>query len=486
MDDYAAPVFFMPMTNPKVLVVDDDSGIRRSLTRLLENSEHTTSQACDGEQALALLQQEAVDLILLDIKMPRSNGLEVLKEIKKLDPKVPVVIMTAHGTTSTAIEAIKGGAYDYILKPFDIPALLDLVRKALEASAAMKHHVAVAPLDHAQEAPESLVGKSQAMQEVYKMIGRIAQSDITVLLEGESGTGKELVARAIYHHSLRNQKPFLAVNCAAIPEALLESELFGHERGAFTDAKTLRIGKFEQCHGGTIFLDEIGDMSLPTQSKVLRVLQDKEFQRVGGTENIKVNVRVLAATHRDLLKGITEGKFRQDLYYRLNVLIIKLPPLRDRKADVPLLAHYFLNKFQPAGRHFTLTAASLEKLKQYDWPGNVRELENVLKRAMVVSKKDVLIQGDFQWQDNAADTAATGHRFSLDEHAKAIFEEMLHRITSPQGPAIMDKIEARLIGLALEHTQGNQLRAAKLLGMNRNTLRKKMQGYCITGQYKAT
>ncbi len=473
------------MTLPKILIVDDDASIRRSLSRLLESWQYTLSQASDGESGLALLQKESPDLVIMDIKMPKSSGLDILQEIKKFDAKVPVIIMTAHGTTSNAIEAIKLGAYDYILKPFDIPALQELLRKALEASAAMKHLVSVSELDHSEEAPETLIGKSKPMQEIYKMIGRIAQSDITVLLEGESGTGKELIARAIYHHSLRSEKPFLAINCAAIPETMLESELFGHERGAFTDAKTTRIGKFEQCNGGTIFLDEIGDMSLTTQSKVLRVLQEKEFQRVGGAATLKVNVRILAATNRDLAKCITEGKFRQDLYYRLNVLSIKLPPLRERKEDISLLAHYFLNKFAPPRRRFTLTPGALEKLAHYDWPGNVRQMENVLKRAMVVSKKDALLPGDFLFEDTPSETSSKCAGFSLDQHAGAIFQEILRAPATSNAPVLMDQIEARLIQLALEHTQGNQLKAADLLGINRNTLRKKMQVYKIIGQYRA-
>ncbi len=473
------------MTLPKILIVDDDNSIRKSLGKVLENSGYSVVQAADGDQALALLPNESVDLVLMDVKMPRKSGLEILGHIKELDAKVPIIIMTAHGTTSTAIQAIKSGAYDYILKPFDIPALLELVCKALEASAAMKHVVAVSELDRTEEAPDSIIGKAKPMQEIYKMIGRIAESDITVLLEGESGTGKELVARAIYHHSLRSQKPFLAINCAAIPEALLESELFGHERGAFTDAKTMRIGKFEQCNTGTIFLDEIGDMSMPTQSKVLRVLQEKEFQRVGGTENIKVNVRVLCATNRDLAKDIQEGQFRQDLFYRLNVLTIKLPALRERKEDIPLLTSYFLKKFGSMGRRFTVAPAALEKLCKYTWPGNVRQLENVLKRAMVVSTKDVLLPGDFNLEENVAEVPRVSQGFCLEDHAHAIFQEILLSSDGPHPSPVMDKIEARLIQLSLEHTQGNQLRAAKLLGINRNTLRKKMQTYRITGQYKA-
>ncbi len=468
----------------KILVVDDDGGIRKSLSKLLESMGHSVVTAPDGLQGLAALRAESPDLVLMDIRMPKSSGLDILKEIRKADAKVPVIIMTAHGTTSTAIEAIKAGAYDYILKPFDIPGLQDLVRKALEASAMMRHTVAVAPLDHAEQAPETLIGKSKAMQEIYKTIGRIAESDISVLLEGESGTGKELVARAIYHHSLRSQKPYLAVNCAAIPETLLESELFGHERGAFTDAKTTRIGKFEQCHGGTLFLDEIGDMTLATQAKVLRILQEKEFQRVGGTEVIKVNVRMLAATNKNLRKAIADGSFREDLYYRLNVLTLSLPALRERKEDIPLLTNYFVKKFTPAGRHCEIVPAAVEKLKNHDWPGNVRQLENAVKRAIAMSKKGMLLPADFHWDETAAAECGPGG-FSLESHAKGIFAEMLRcNASSPDtASAVMDRIESRLIELALEHTQGNQLRAAKLLGVNRNTLRKKMQAYRISGRY---
>ena len=330
-----------------ILIVDDDKSIRYSLKRMLEGS-FTVLTAQNGEEALQQVQGSAPDLIIMDIKMPGRTGIEVLKEIRQIDPKSLVILMTAYGTTETAIEAMKYGAFDYIVKPFPIPQMKELVEKAISLRRLMKQEVTYDQTEYAREeagAEGRIVGSSAKMQEIYKLVGQISQSDITVLLRGESGTGKELLARAIYHHSLRADQPFLPINCAAIPDTLLESELFGHEKGAFTGALSRRIGKLEQCQGGTVFLDEIGDMSLPTQAKLLRILQERTFERLGGMETIKVDVRFVVATNKDLEAAIVNGQFREDLYYRLNVVSITVPPLRERKEDIPELVSYFLKRF---------------------------------------------------------------------------------------------------------------------------------------------
>jgi DNA-binding NtrC family response regulator len=369
----------------KVLIVDDDPSMRYSLTRMLEGQGLQVTLAKNGAEAINQFFAVSPDLVVMDIKMPGQSGLDVLRQIKEKDPKALVILMTAFGTTETAIEAMKFGAFDYILKPFDIPKMRTLVEQALEVSWMMKRMVSYPDRPEGEIAAESIVGSSRAMQEIYKLIGQVAPTDVTVLLRGESGTGKEMVARAIYHHSRRAEKPFLPVNCAAIPETLLESELFGHEKGSFTGALTRRIGKFEQCHGGTLFLDEIGDMTPATQAKILRVLQDRQFERLGGAERIHVDVRLIVATNKDLEKGMREGGFRQDLYYRLQVVTLHLPPLRERKEDIPELVRYFLHKFSPAINPNVqeISPQTLERLVRHRWTGNVRELENAVKRALV-------------------------------------------------------------------------------------------------------
>lgn len=468
-----------------ILIVDDDKSMRYSLTKLFTKEGHQVTAAENGEEALTLVEEREFDLVLMDIKMPGMSGLEALREMKAHNPKLVVIIMTAFSTTSTAIEAIKLGAYDYIIKPFDIDQLKDLARKALEVSASMKNLVSTEIFKDTTEAVETIIGRSKPMQEIYKLIGRVAESDATVLLRGESGTGKELVAKAIYHHSLRSNKPFIAVNCAAIPDTLLESELFGHEKGAFTDATHLRIGKFEQANNGTIFLDEIGDMSLATQAKILRILQEKECQRVGGSETIKVDVRLIVATNRDLEGLIADHKFREDLYYRLNVVKITMPPLRERAEDIPLLVKYFIARFNKAQKKkiSNISEPAIKKLTAHSWPGNVRELENAVKRAMVVSKKPVLGPEDFHLEaKEQAVRAEGGQPERLRQIADSIFREIA--AGKDAGKDIMQEIEKHIIEQALQSTGGNQLKAAKLLMMNRNTLRKKIEDFGIKGSFK--
>jgi DNA-binding NtrC family response regulator len=326
-----------------ILIVDDEESVRYSFERFLNEPGYQVTTAKNGTEALSKYADQSFDLVVLDVRLPDMSGLDVLTKIKSIDPRAVVLMITAYGTTDLAIETTKQGAYDYILKPFDIPAMKKVIEEALNCSYLMRTQVVIEADDNAEKG-DRIIGNSPVMQEVYKMIGRVAGSDVNILLRGESGTGKELVARAIYQHSSRSQKPFLAVNCAAIPETLLESELFGYEKGAFTGANRRKIGKFEQANEGTIFLDEIGDMTLSTQSKILRVLQEGSFEHLGGEQSIHVDVRVVAATNRNLERAIEEGKFREDLYYRIKVVTITLPPLRLRNQDIPDLVTYFLDK----------------------------------------------------------------------------------------------------------------------------------------------
>lgn len=475
--------------NDPILIVDDDKSIRYSLKRLLESSTHVVLEATSGEEALELLNKQRVALVLLDIQMKGMSGLETLNEIKKLDQHIPVIILTAFGTTETAIEATKRGAYEYILKPFDPEDLKSLIDRALNISRMMQQEVRLSIVSKSESPSDgdSIIGNSAKMQEVYKTIGRVAESNVTVLLRGESGTGKELVARAIFQHSLRAEKQFLPVNCAAIPENLLESELFGHEKGAFTNAQQTRIGKFEQCHGGTLFLDEIGDLSLSTQAKILRALQEKEFQRVGGNTLIKSDVRLLAATHRDLETMIQEKGFREDLYYRLNVVTIHLPPLRERNDDILLLTDYFVAKYgKILGKEgVQVSDKAKEKLKNYSWPGNVRELENFVHRALVLTRNKTLEPEEFTFPSLSESTQEIkGSIPTVEELANQFFNFLNQASEQGKAEQVWEDLEKRLILLALEHTNGNQLRAAKLIGMNRNTIRKKITDYQIQIQTK--
>ncbi len=466
---------------PTILIVDDDKSIRYSLKRMLEG-DYSILTAQSGEEALVQFREGAPDLVLMDIKMPGRDGMEVLKEIKSIDPKSLVILMTAYGTTETAIEAMKYGAFDYILKPFPIPQMRRLVERALTLRRLMKGGVTYAPLADGEGEEERIVGSSSKMQEIYKMIGQIAPSEVTVLLRGESGTGKELMARAIYHHSLRSNQPFLPVNCAAIPDTLLESELFGHEKGAFTGAVSRRIGKLEQCQGGTIFLDEIGDMSLSTQAKLLRVLQEKTFERLGGMETIKVDIRFIVATNKDLEEAILKGRFREDLYYRLNVVSLMIPPLRERREDIPQLVTYFLKRFNRELRKGVVgvTPSAMDKMMAYGWPGNVRQLENVLKRAMV------LCQGEWILEDQLFLEGGREKEEVESELSKKTIEDLLDmlfgelsKVQTSQDLDMISILERGLILRALQKTKGNQLKAASLLGIHRSTLRGKMEKYNI-------
>ncbi len=381
---------------PRILVIDDDTEVRYSLNRVLSSQHFEVAEAANGEEGVAAVKKQAPDVVLLDNRMTGMSGLETLQHIRAANPKQLVIFMTAFGTAQTAIEAMKFGAYDYVVKPFDPPKLLALVESALRTQADSKSAAGYKPVINTDEHKEGIVGASSAMQQVFKVIGQFAASDASVMITGESGTGKELVARSLHRHSHRAAKSFIAVNCAAIPENLIESELFGHERGSFTGATAQRLGKFELCDGGTIFLDEIGDMTPTTQTKILRVLQEGDIQRVGGVETIKVNVRVIAATNKDLEQLVREKKFREDLYYRLNVVRVKLPPLREREEDVPQIVDFFVQNLAKATKVKArkVSPEALALFAAYPWPGNVRELENVVYRSAVAATGDTILPKD--------------------------------------------------------------------------------------------
>ena len=404
----------MPDPVPKpssILIVDDDAEIRYSLTRVFSSRGYQVAEAASGELGLAAVKKgPAPDLVFLDVRMGGMGGIETLRLIRSANPRQLVVLMTAFGTAQTAIEAMKYGAFDYVMKPFDPPKVLALAEAALKTHADLRAVGDYKSGLNTEDYKEGIVGNSPVMQEVFKIIGQVTASDVTVMITGESGTGKELVARSIWKHSHRAGKPFIAVNCAAIPENLIESELFGHERGSFTGATGQRIGKFELCDGGTIFLDEIGDMAPATQTKILRVLQAGEIQRVGGTETIKVDVRVIAATNKDLEAMVKAKTFREDLYYRLNVVRIKMPPLRDRAEDIPAIIDFCLQTLGKQRKtHVTrVSVEALAVLTLYPWPGNVRELENVIYRSAVIAQGDAILVKDLPAEiRSATSTEAT-------------------------------------------------------------------------------
>ncbi len=469
----------------KLLLIDDEEDVRYSFQRIFDSPEIELATASSGEEGLKVIPKFKPDLVLMDVRMGGMNGLETLRKIRASNPKLLVILMTAYGTTQTAIEAMKLGAYDYLLKPFDALKIKELIGNALKAARDMKQVVSYQPLLESEDYELGIVGRSSAMQQVFKLIGQVAASDATALITGESGTGKELVARAIYHHSNRSQQPFLAVNCAAIPEQLLESELFGHERGAFTGATNQRIGKFEQCNRGTIFLDEIGDMTPATQTKILRVLQSGTFERVGGNQPIKVDVRVIAATNKPLEAAVAAKQFREDLFYRLNVVRIPMPPLRERAEDVPLLVNYFLEKnAREQNRPPKSVAASVIKmLEKYHWPGNVRELENAIRRAHVMAKTDAILLSDLPPEisgKGGATIPATGSAGeTIANDAAGLARQLFQWAKRDPKLKVIPAVERELVIQALIETNDNQVAAAKLLGITRATLRKRIEKFKI-------
>jgi two-component system nitrogen regulation response regulator GlnG len=483
-----------------VLIIDDEKDVHYSFRRLLEKEPLEVFSAESGDEGIRLSRKSHPDLIVMDIRMGQQSGLDTLRELRQMNPKQVVIMMTAYGTSQTAIEAMKLGAYDYVLKPFDIPQLKELLSEALAAARAMKQIAAFPTKLNAEEIRQNIVGSSSAMQQVYKLIGQVAPTNTTILITGESGTGKELVARAIYQNGSRVNKPFIAINCAAIPENLLESELFGHEKGAFTGALAQRIGKFEQCDGGTLFLDEIGDMPMTTQTKILRVLQEGEISRVGNNTSIKTDVRIIAATNKDLWQAVQSKAFREDLFYRLNVVRLNLPPLRERNSDVPILTAYFINKFRlkhPTGPS-QIAEEALTAILAYNWPGNVRELENCIQRAMVLATGNTITLANLPEEIGRGFRSGLSNRISgapaapaipvappshgkepgKDDLARAVeilFEFARHEKSFKLLPAA----ERELIVRALAETSGNQVQAAKLLGITRATLRKRVDKFGI-------
>ncbi len=513
---------------PTVLIIDDDTEIRYSLERVLGSRQYRVCTASSGEEGIEVAEREDPVVIFLDNRMGGMGGIETLQHLRSVVPHAMTILMTAFGTTQTAIEAMKYGAFDYIVKPFDVRKVLGLMEKAVASHAdLMRSKETYTPLLNSEDYEEGIVGKSEAMQEVFKTIGQVAVSDVTVLVTGESGTGKELIARAIWQHSYRANKPYMAVNCAAIPENLIESELFGHEKGAFTGATQQRLGRFELCDGGTLFLDEIGDMQLATQTKILRALQEGEIQRVGGTTPIKVDVRVVAATNKDVEAMVEAKTFREDLYYRLNVMRVRLPALRERSSDIPELVDFMLQRMLRSRKSKVRQVSSdaVEALCRYTWPGNVRELENVVQRAAVVAKGDTILSKDLPAElleavlgtrpalgsrapfhgeavtrggllepapatppkpapEDVPDLGMTtpGEASTADsagdppdtEHA---FDRLFSVLrASIQGP-ILPEIERAMIERTLAETSGNQVKASQILGITRATLRKRIDQY---------
>src|SRR5437868_9109597 len=446
----------------KLLLIDDEADVQYSFQRIFNSPEIELTTASSGEEGLKIIPKLKPDLVVMDVRMGGITGLETLRRIRQIDSRLLVILMTAYGTTQTAIEAMKLGAYDYLLKPFDVPKLKEIVFNALKAANDMRQVVSYQPLLEKEDYELGIVGRSELMQQVFKMIGQLAASDATALITGESGTGKELVARAIYHHSNRSQQSFLAVNCAAIPEQLLESELFGHERGAFTGATLQRIGKFEQCNRGTLFLDEIGDMTPATQTKILRVLQSGTFERVGGNTPLKVDVRIIAATNKPLEEAVANREFREDLFYRLNVVRIHIPPLRERREDIALLVNYFLKKFakdqdrspKPVG------PGVVKLLEKYHWPGNVRELENIVRRALVVAKGDAILLSDLPGEIVSQEVASslTSMPAVSDDGGSDIAvmaRQLFQWARRDPKLKIIPQVERELIIQALKETNGN-------------------------------
>jgi two-component system nitrogen regulation response regulator GlnG len=458
---------------PRLLVVDDEDSVRYSFGYVFGEDGTEVLTAATAAEGLERARAADPDVVVLDLQLPDRPGLDLFRELHALDPKLPVIFITAHGTTETAIEAMKAGAFDYLVKPVDLERLSQILARAFEASRLMRVP-AVLPAD--DEGGDRIVGRSPVMQEMCKAIGRVAPQDVNVLILGESGTGKELVARALYHHGRRADRPFLAINCAAIPEALLESELFGHERGAFTGADRKRIGKFEQCDGGTIFLDEIGDMAPGVQAKVLRLLQEQRFERLGGNESVQTQVRVLAATNRDLAREAEEGRFRKDLYYRLNVVTVRVPPLRDRPGDVAELAHYFLFRFN---RELGLdlrgfAPEALELLQGHSWPGNVRELQSAVKQAMLRSSGHILFP-EFLPDEIRRPAEAPPPPAAETPELAALVESLLRSGEGDLYRRAVEALDRALLARVLQHTGGHQAQASELLGISRGTLRHKLR-----------
>lgn len=453
-------------TSYRALVVDDERSSRLNVRDLLSLEQFKVDEAADGMAGLEMIRKNAYDAVLLDIRMPRMDGITALKNIKLIQPLLPVIVFTAFGSSDRAIEAMKAGAFDYLTKPFDLEELVQVVRRALEhkrlSTEVLVLRNRLSDSEERNYSPDSFVSNSSAMQKIFKMIGKVAPSHATVLIEGETGTGKELVANAIWYHSPRREKPYVKINCAAIPEGLLESELFGHEKGAFTGAHQARPGRFELAQNGTIFLDEIGELNSALQPKILRALEQGEFQRVGGKTVIRVDVRVIAATNRNLEEEVKSGHFRKDLFYRLQVVHLVVPPLRDRQDDIAPLVNHFLRK-HGGSKGFTVTREVLSLLREYPWPGNVRELENVIERAIVLAQGRVV----------AAEHISLPSQSFVESMRRSVADR-----TSSRGlREILDAVERDAILAALKHTRWNRTNAAKALKISRRMLFTKIKEY---------
>jgi nitrogen regulation protein NR(I) len=463
-------------TNPKILLVEDDTNIATGLQKVMRASGYDVATLGRGDTGLERAVAEPFDVVVTDLKLPGLDGLELVRQLHQAKPKLPIILITAHGTTEIAIEATKWGAFDYVPKPFEVDELLDLVAKALESSRLMSEPVEIGEGTTTQTA---IVGKSRAMQNIYKEIGRVAATTVTVLIRGETGTGKELIARAIYQHSNRAAAPFIAINCAAIPEALLESELFGHERGSFTGADARRIGRFEQASGGTLFLDEIGDMNASLQAKLLRVLQDKTIQRVGGRDTIPVDVRIIAATHRDLEAAIRERLFREDLFYRLSVVTLKLPPLSQRSDDIPDMVRYFLRRHGPEAGVTSpaISPEAISLLQSQPWPGNVRELENTVRKTLLLAR-DYAISLDHVKEVLARARQPVAN--AQQTHA-AYITELMNQVERGEIQNAFAKmladLEPELYTQAITRARGNITKAAQWLGVTRLKMREKLKEF---------
>jgi two-component system nitrogen regulation response regulator GlnG len=461
-----------------LLLIDDDPAvIPEQVRRAFPRPAHRVDVASTGAEGLERVRTAPPDIILLDLRLPDGSGLELFERIRAVDARIPVIFVTIAKTADDAIEAMKRGAFDYLFKPLDLDQLRRVAGEAVEVARLMREPAVITETPPDPGMDGAIFGACPAMREVYKAIGRVAGQDVTVLITGESGTGKELVARAIYHHSDRSKAPFLALNCAAIPESLLESELFGHEKGAFTGADRRRIGKFEQCNGGTIFLDEVGDMPLALQAKILRLLQEQAFERVGGTETVRTDVRLIAATHRDLKSRATDDAFRPDLYYRLSVFTIHLPPLRERGDDLPALVHHYVQRFsRELGRDVCDVAPeALDRLRGYAWPGNIRELQSVLKQALLKASGAVLLPA---FLPDLLGTPAGASKVASQEEDLSLRAFIRQRLTADASDLYAEthrEVDRMFLALVLDYAQGSQRQAARLLGIARQTLRLKLR-----------
>jgi len=446
---------------PKILIVDDDYAHRKMLEAVLSAQGYEIRQAEDGQTAITAVEKRFYDLILMDVRMTLVGGIEALKRIKEISPGIPVIIMTAYASVSTSVEALKSGAYDYLTKPLDIDELKILINKALRHQQLEKENIYLREQLKDRFDFSKIIGQSSAMRKLLETIAIVAPTEATVLITGESGTGKELIANAIHLNSPRRDKPLIKVNCAALPEALLESELFGHEKGAFTGALTRRQGRFQLAHKGSIFLDEIAEMAPSTQAKILRVLQEREFEPVGSSNTVRVDTRVITATNKNLKEEIKEGHFREDLFYRINVVTLSVPPLRERREDIPLLADFFLKQYAVKNRRLIkgFTPLATDLLMRYDWPGNVRELANMVERSVIMARGDMITPDEF------SDTL------------RALDPELLKsEIGLAPGRSLKD-VEKEMILMTLKDTEGNRTHAAKILGISRRTLQLKLKEY---------